>query len=256
MTQNPSDTAGETARDIPPAAEGAAGARPKRAAMLAAELGARIRAGAYEVGDKLPSEAALTRSHGVSRTVVREAMASLRAEGLVASRQGAGVFVISDGRAADGAFRNVDPEKIGSIIEMLELRAAVEVEAAALAARRRSPAQEEAVFAACSAMERVVERGAPSLEADYAFHCAIAAATGNPRFVQFMELVGLPAIPRAGMVDDAREQEARPYLAQILAEHRAIAAAIASGDEAAAKAAMRRHLVGSQQRYREMLRRV
>ncbi|MGG7564875.1 FadR/GntR family transcriptional regulator [Rhodovulum sp. DZ06] len=243
-------------RTPPDAAADPSRARPKRAAMLAEELGGRIRAGEYEVGDKLPSEAALTRSHGVSRTVVREAMASLRAEGLVASRQGAGVFVISDGRAADGAFQNVDPEKIGSIIEMLELRAAVEVEAAALAARRRSPAQEDAIFAACSSMERVVERGEPSLEPDYVFHRAVAEATGNPRFAQFMELIGLGSIPRAGMVDDARQKEARPYLTQILAEHRAIAAAIASGDEEAAKAAMRRHLVGSQQRYREMLRRV
>ena len=234
----------------------AAGPRPKRATLLARELGTMIRTGALEVGDKLPSEATLTRSHGVSRTVVREAMATLRAEGLVASRQGAGVFVISDGRAVDGVFTDVDPEKVSSIIEMLELRAAVEVEAAALAARRRPPQQEEAILAACSAMEKVVARGEPSIQGDYEFHRAVAEATGNGRFVQFMELIGLGSIPRAGMIDDSREAGARPYLAQILAEHRAIAAAIAAGDEEAAKAAMRRHLLGSQARYREMLRRV
>lgn len=228
-------------------------ARPKRAARLADALRAAIRGGEIPVGGKLPSEAALTAEHGVSRTVVREAMAALRAEGLVASRQGAGVFVIWDGARVEPSFGNVDRAKISSIIGMLELRAAVEVEAAALAARRRTPEQAEAIFAACAAMEKVVAGGEPSLAADFAFHMAVAAAVDNPRFAEFLELIGLGSIPRAGMVDDAMQDGARPFLSQILAEHRAIAAAVAAGDEEAAKAAMRVHLIGSQDRYRQML---
>jgi len=81
----------------------------------------------------------------------------------------------------------------------------------------------------------------------------VADAANNPRFAQFLELVGLGAIPRAGL-QEARPA-ASPYLAQIIAEHGAIADAIAAGDEGRAKAAMRTHLEGSKQRYRNMLRR-
>lgn len=227
--------------------------RAPRAALLADDLRRRVLSGVIAIGGKLPSEAALTRAHGVSRTVVREAIAGLRAEGLVASRQGAGVFVIADGSGPDGAFQDVDPDKISSIIEMLELRAAVEVEAAALAARRRSATQEDAIFNACDAMEALVRGGAPSAPGDYAFHLAVVEAANNPRFAQFLDLIGLGVIPRAGL-QEARPSAA-PYLAQIMAEHRAIADAIAAGDENTAKAAMRTHLDGSQQRYRNMLRR-
>ena len=226
--------------------------RGNLAARLADTLRRKVMGGQIPVGAKLPSEAELTRAHGVSRTVVREAVASLRAEGLVESRQGAGVFVIADGAGPEGAFRDVDPDKISSIVEMLELRAAVEIEAAGLAARRRSAAQEDAIFRACEAMEALIARGAPSAPGDYAFHLAVAAATNNPRFAEFLDLTGLGVIPRAGL-QEARPS-ASPYLAQMMAEHRAVADAIAAGDEAGAKAAMRTHLEGSQQRYRNMLR--
>ncbi|MFT6772520.1 MAG: GntR family transcriptional repressor for pyruvate dehydrogenase complex [Paracoccaceae bacterium] len=236
----------------PPAPDVAA-PRLNRAQALADDLRARILGGEISIGAKLPSESALTGAHGVSRTVVREALASLRAEGLVESRQGAGVFVIADGPSGDGAFQGIDPDKISSIIEVLELRAAVEVEAAALAARRRSAAQEDAIFKACTAMEGLVAQGAPSIMGDFAFHLAVAAATNNPRFTEFLDLIGVGAIPRAGLAEGARSPS--PYLSQIAAEHRAIAVAIAGGDESAAKAAMRTHLSGSRQRYRAMLRR-
>ena len=76
---------------------------------------------------------------GVSRTVVREAVAALRAEGLVTTRQGSGAFVAAD--ASRVPFR-IDPEglsSIGDVLEVMELRLAVEVEAAALAAERITP---------------------------------------------------------------------------------------------------------------------
>jgi GntR family transcriptional repressor for pyruvate dehydrogenase complex len=63
-------------------------------ASVEAMLRRAIAEGRYPVGAKLPTEAALTRDLGVSRTVLREAVAALRAEGLLASRQGAGVFVL------------------------------------------------------------------------------------------------------------------------------------------------------------------
>ncbi|NIB59842.1 FadR/GntR family transcriptional regulator, partial [Agrobacterium tumefaciens] len=107
------------------------------------ELRSQIAKGRYKTGDRLPSEAQLTQEFGVSRTVVREAIASLRSDGLVEPRQGAGVFVLEPAPVERRPFHNVDLARVSSLIEMLELRTAVEGDAAGLAAIRRSPAQEE-----------------------------------------------------------------------------------------------------------------
>src|SRR5262249_28486496 len=88
--------------------------------------------GTRGAGLRLATEQELMGAMGVSRPVVREAVAALRAEGLVRTRQGSGAFVAAD--AARGAFR-IDPEglsSIGDVLEVMELRLAVEVEAAAL----------------------------------------------------------------------------------------------------------------------------
>ena len=122
--------------------EGGAGTLTER---LGENLRQAIAAGQFPPGTKLPSEAQLVEAHGVSRTVVREAIAALRADKLVEARRGAGVFVLTTPVANDSllSLHAVDPARVSSMIELLELRTAVEVEAAGLAALRRSPAQEE-----------------------------------------------------------------------------------------------------------------
>ncbi len=114
---------------------------------LVSRLGETLRqaiaTGQFPPGSRLPSEAQLTEAHGVSRTVVREAIASLRADRLVEARQGAGVFVLEPSSAVQPvmlSLSNIDLARVSSMIELLELRTAVEVEAAglaAIAARRR-----------------------------------------------------------------------------------------------------------------------
>lgn len=233
----------------------ASGGRPSLVNRLADDLRREIASGAIAVGEKLPTEAALTARHGVSRTVVREAVAALRADGMVEPRQGAGVFVISPRPASAAPFHPVDLEKLSSVIEMMELRAAVEVEAAGLAAARRSPAQEEAIAEALEAIDRAAEAGEEASPQDLAFHLAVARATGNPRFEQFLAMLDTDAIPRARLKVTSDPQETRRYLAQLQDEHRRILDAIAARDDAAARAAMRAHLEGGQRRYREVLRR-
>lgn len=218
-------------------------------------LRAEIASGAVKVGEKLPSEARLTERFGVSRTVVREAIASLRADGLVEARQGAGVFVLEANAQPSLPFQGVDPEKISHMIEMLELRSAVEIEAAGLAAIRRSPAQEEEIAQRCLSVDALVASGQPTTEADFAFHLAIAEATNNPRFREFLEMMGRSVIPRVALQRDDTEMSPPAYLEQIAGEHRALVDAISNRDETAAREAMRTHLKGSQQRYRELLRR-
>ena len=222
-------------------------------AKVSSELKRSIRAGDFRTGEKLPSEAKLTEAFGVSRTVVREAIAALRSDGLVEARQGAGVFV-RETPAVDGLpFQNLDYERISSVIEVLELRTGVEVEAAGLAAIRRSPQQEEAIIACHHQVLAQLEAGEATSEADFGLHLAIADATNNPRFREFLSMIGNGVIPRAAL--QAVDTPDGEYIAYVHNEHTQIVEAILSGEEAGARDAMHRHLKGSQARYRALLRR-
>src|SRR5690606_20954234 len=87
----------------------------------------------------LPSEQAMAREFGVSRTVMREAIARLKADGLVVTQQGRGIFVASS--SASLPFRlKADLEDVAALLKIIELRIGFEVEAAGLAAKRRSSA--------------------------------------------------------------------------------------------------------------------
>lgn len=216
-----------------------------------------IAAGQFPPGSKLPSEAQLSEAHGVSRTVVREAIAALRADRLVEARQGAGVFVLEPPPAAGPiplSLHHIDPARVSSMIELLELRTAVEVEAAGLAALRRSPAQEEVIIERHDAVRACLNAGVSSVEADFALHLAIAEATNNPRFREFLAMIGRNVIPRGALRNDDSEQDQSAYIAMLDNEHNDIVVAISNGDEERAREAMRRHLRGSQARYRTLLR--
>ncbi|GGO32219.1 GntR family transcriptional regulator [Gemmobacter aquaticus] len=215
---------------------------------------AQIVAGQFKPGDRLPSEARLTQDFGVSRTVVREAIAALRSDGLVEPRQGAGVFVLTPPSEEALPFRNLDLARVSSLIEMLELRTAVEGDAAGLAALRRSPAQEEKIIEAFERFCDLARRGEPTSEADFAFHTVIAEATNNPRFSEFLRMIGQSLIPRRAVSDEGDPRITPEYSARLIAEHEAVVIAIQNGDEAGAREAMRAHLKNSQARYRQFLR--
>lgn len=219
------------------------------------ELRSQIAKGRYKTGERLPSEAQMTQEFGVSRTVVREAIASLRSDALVEARQGAGVFVLEPAQAERRPFHNIDLARVSSLIEMLELRTAVEGDAAGLAAIRRSPAQEENIIEAFDAFRASAARGVPTAEADFAFHISVAEATNNPRFSEFLHVLGPTVIPRRAVAENGAETVLSPAeLERLVGEHEAILIAIQDGDEDAARSAMRNHLKNSQARYRAMLR--
>jgi GntR family transcriptional repressor for pyruvate dehydrogenase complex len=229
------------------------GGRRSLAAQIREGLRKAIVAGEYEPGARLPSESQLTETHGVSRTVIREALAGLRAGGLVESRQGAGVFVVGDHPQAAMPYVN-DPARISSSVELLELRTPVEIEAAGLAALRRSPAQEESIFNRHVDVLGAIEANAPIRQADFNLHLEIARATNNPRFEEFLVMHGPSLIPRSEMVTQVRKELEGSYLPMLAAEHERIVLAISRRDEAAAREAMRAHLIGSQERHRDLLR--
>lgn len=222
------------------------GKRKNLAERLALDLRAQVIAGDLQPGDRLPTEHALAAAHKVSRTVVREAVAALRADGLVVSRQGSGAFV-AEKSAENWSFGllTFSPEKLSSIIEILEIRAALESEAAALAAERCSPAELAKIRECHEVVLASLEQDQSALEQDFALHLAIAESTHNRHFIEFFRFLGARTIPRGQAGIDAP----RVYLERIHQEHADIVEAIAKRDAAQARLAMRLHLKGSQDRY-------
>jgi GntR family transcriptional repressor for pyruvate dehydrogenase complex len=156
----------------------------RRSRSLVLEIGRRIAAGIAAgrtpPGTRLPTEQELMASMGVSRTVIREAIATLRAEGLIATRQGIGSFVAE--RPAQTLFR-IEPgqtETLAEALHIMELRTAVETEAAGLAAERATRAQRRAIRLALTAIDAAIERGETAVAEDFALHAAITDATENP----------------------------------------------------------------------------
>ena len=212
-----------------------------------------IQNGSLMPGMMLPTEPVLSQKFGVSRTVIREAVAALKAEGLLAPRQGAGVFVLTPAESNSSIFESGNSQ-ISDVLEILELRMAVEIEAASLACARCSMAHQAKLFEALQEMIVQVEKGGSGVKADYEFHRAIAGATNNRKYSEFLEYLGEKTIPRARLKLRPIEEEGQTtYMAQILEEHHRIYEAIAARDARKARQAMRDHLSRSQVRYQNFL---
>lgn len=210
-----------------------------------------IQKGRLKPGEKLPTEFELMQAIGVSRTVVREAISALKADGLVTTRQGAGAFVASDKSREPFRLELTGAITLETILEVMELRLSVEIEAAGLAAERATPKQHLQIRKAVEDMQQAIGRGEPAINEDFAFHQAIAIATHNPRFEQFLGFLGRQLIPRQTIRSEVfAGEDAASYLKRIQAEHTRIADAIVEGDAAEARRAMRVHLTKAIQRYR------
>jgi GntR family transcriptional repressor for pyruvate dehydrogenase complex len=216
-------------------------------------LAEQIISGKLPAGAKLPSEQEMMRGMGVSRTVVREAVAALRARGLVITRQGVGAFVDRDPGRQQYA---IDPDGLGSldsVLDILELRMAVESEAAAIASERATLAQIKTIGEAHRVFRRAITSGERAIKEDFAFHQAIALATQNTRFVEFLDFLGRLIIPRQSIRSfEGNPEGPRQYLGRIEKEHEAIFQAIGAHSPKKARDAMRGHLVKSRERYREL----
>jgi DNA-binding FadR family transcriptional regulator len=153
----------------------------------------------------------------------------------------------------------IDPEglsSIGDVLEVMELRLAVEVEAAALAAERITSERLIPIGHALRDIEAAIGLGEGAINEDFAFHRAIAEASGNPRFAQLLEFLGRHVIPRQSVrVSIGTPQAQRQYLVGIQKEHGRIYEAIRAGQSAEARKAMRTHLTRSLQRYRGLAER-
>lgn len=216
---------------------------PSRAEAVAEALLQPILAGDWRPHDRLPSEHSLAETHGVSRAVVREAIARLKSDGYVETRQGKGAFVA----AAPGgnAFRL---DGTGSDDHLLELRALIEADCAALAAERHTPADLRRLREAQMAMRSAVASGGLGLAEDIRFHDMLAEAAHNPALRRFAAFVGRHAREAMQFARLSRLKE-QNRLAEIEAEHGAIIAAIAARDPAAARRAVQHHIASGLRRH-------
>ncbi len=214
---------------------------------LAARLSEQIETGALAPGDRLPTEQQLALVHGVSRTVVREAVHQLKSRHLLLSRQGSGVFVAPTPLHQPLAFDPAVLESVQSVVHVVEVRRVLEGEIAALAAQRATRSQVAAMRRALRAIDVAVAAGQDGVDEDLAFHRAIGECTGNP---QFRSLLGfLEQYLREGIqITRANEARRKPFMDAVRLEHRAIFDAIAAGDASAARAHAIEHMARAAQR--------
>ena len=196
-----------------------------------------IRAGIYKIGERLPGERDLSARLEVGRAAVREALLALEVFGVIEVRLGSGAYVISVPDGPD------DPGYTISALELLEARLLIEGEAAALAATRISAEE----LAGLERFVEMIEQGsyhgdASSGEApDEAFHRLIGHATRNKVLqlaVGNLWDLRSTAPDCALLLETVRTTDPAP----VVAEHRAILAALRAGDPVAARAAMQAHL--------------
>ncbi|MBA8841604.1 FadR/GntR family transcriptional regulator [Ochrobactrum sp. RH2CCR150] len=192
-----------------------------------------ITSGRWAVGEQLPNEAQLSARLGVSRGTVREAVRALVAQGMLETRQGSGTYV----RSKTDTARSLNRIRHTSLRDRLEMRAALEVEAARLAAQRITPqtiAHLEAVLASRGLREDTDRM--TFVERDFAFHEAIAAASGNHALI---EVYGFFSASIRESIEATLDGELPE---PDFEAHRQIIEAIATGDPDKASATVRRFL--------------
>ncbi|WP_035829948.1 FadR/GntR family transcriptional regulator [Kaistia adipata] len=214
--------------------------------QVAAFVRFEILRGTLKPGDKLPTEQEFATQHGVSRAVIREAIAKLRHEGLVVSRQGIGAFVASP-EAANSLM--LEPNSLAvpeDYRHLYELRLMLETGAAELAALNRTEDDLAEMVRCMDNMAAVRDLHSPYVETDISFHRAVAGATKNPFVSMFIAFVDVKL--QESILVALRSLDFASAQAKAHGEHQKIYAAIRAQDPAAAAAAMREHLSNSARR--------
>jgi GntR family transcriptional repressor for pyruvate dehydrogenase complex len=209
--------------------------------QVAQQLSDEIRSGRLAPASKLPPEARLVEQFQVSRTVIREAVSRLKSLGLVDSRQGSGVFVAANVPFTPLNFDARHADSKEAVIQMVEVRRALEAEVAALAAQRRTVGDVKRIKQAVAALDKAVRAGGKGVEEDVQFHRAIADAANNPFLISTLQYLS-QFLRGATGVTRANEARRADFAAQVQAEHAAIVAAIEAGDATKARAAAARHM--------------
>ncbi len=199
---------------------------------------ALLRQGALRHGDRLPSERELAEQFKVSRSSVREAIRSLELQGLAVSRRGSGTFINTEGLDAtlDLVAANLNG-RASALQDVFEMRHLMEPHIAALAAQRATGEEVLEMRRILEEQQGQINFGKTGVEADTAFHFALAAATHNSALIKVISAVeDILQMSR----DRSLQEPGRPQ--RSLASHRQILERVESGDKIGARQAMEHHL--------------
>lgn len=215
--------------------------RPRRLSdEVARQIAQRIEDGVLAPGAQLPTEVDLTREFGVGRSVVREAIARLRQDGMVEARQGVGVFVCDEPGAATFRIETEGFRRPEDFRHVMELRIDMEISGAAMAARRRSAAQLAEMENAFAALKARLTAGEDATEARRAFHRAMSVATNNPHYRDFMQFL---AARIAVSLSAESSPGGRAGAGRLIREYAEILEGVRSGDPDRARRAAWNHLL-------------
>lgn len=206
----------------------------------------QIVGGEFHIGERLPSEHQLGSEYGVSRAVVREALARLNADGVTVTRRGAGTYVQ---RQPGREFLRLSP--IGGIADLMrcfEFRVALEGEAASLAAQRRNEDDLKTIEEAFERLNIVNATGALGVDEDIHFHAAIAAASRNQLFIQTLDALHQHIVNGMNLTRHISLSRNKIRLAVVQEEHSRIVDAIREPDPEKARTAMRVHITNARNR--------
>jgi len=218
---------------------------------IAQQIRQKIVSQAFEPGQRLPTEFELAQLFGVSRNVVREAIARLKLSGYIETKRGVGSFVAAEPGPQSFEILPADLLQADALEHVYQLRVEIEAGAAALAAQQRTDAQLETLRQALLRVDEAAGDWRHGADRALDFHMAVCQATNNPYFVRLLSLFGR-AIGDA--VRTLRYSSAgTDRVLQIEAEHHRIFDAIAARDSDAARAAMREHLSNGMRRRRALL---
>jgi len=224
--------------------------RPLKRLDLVQEVFGQMReqiiSGEFESGGTMPPEGQLCETMGVSRTVIREAMRMLGAQGLVEVSQGRRPRVRpADPQTVVETFGTYLQRGNHTLLNLIEVRHPLEAEIAALAAKRARPPQIKAMQESIDTMASASSLK-EQVEADVLFHSLLADAAGNPLFPMLLKtLAGVMRISR-------QETLAQTGAKRALPGHRAVLAAVRNGDPQAARRAMLEHLGMAEEDLREL----
>jgi len=212
---------------------------PNLSDQIATYLARQIDDDLIKSGDVLPSESELAVRFDVSRTVIREALARLKYEGLLVSRQGSRSVIAERGKQRVFRLDRFAINNLSEVGYLYEFRAILETEAGALAAKRRNPSHLRAMRRNLEIMEKAVLRGEDATDSNIDFHTEIVRASGNPYLSDFMEFFGSKIWKL--VQSDRNMQKKRGLPSDVQKEHHAIYAAIEKRDSEQAYEELLKH---------------
>jgi DNA-binding FadR family transcriptional regulator len=202
--------------------------------------------GEFGVGSKLPTEQVLSQHVQVSRPILRRALKQLREDGVISSRQGSGSFVLK--RPESVVLKFAPVESIADIQRTFEFRAAVEGEAAYIAAQRRSNADLERLKAALDELDHCIQKGQLGVDADEAFHAAVCLASDNKYFMTARTSMKSNIMAGMNLTRSLSLTKTLARLQMVQEEHVAIYDALVASDADKARETMRNHVTNARRR--------